>query len=261
MKNEESKEKIVIASTYVILGIIVALLFGMTFNLPIAFSIAIGGSMFPTIKMGDLIILLSTKIIKPKIGGIYVYKSGFTFIIHRIIKINNSMATFKGDNNVVPDSPVPVSHVLYKAVLIIPYYIWVPILAILLVGVGLLPQYYLYKHRKNSSYSIHSLMIFLIFMIIISVFSSSLFIDTGYTVKPNPMVKINNITSTGNKYYIKFNIPPKSVSCVGGYCNLSGNTLTVKPSGGAMWFYVKPPTTYNLTEEFTVNFFSNGRSK
>ena len=242
-------------SSYIILGTIFLLIIGSGFGLPLAVSIAVGGSMYPTIHSGDLTFLVSTKLSKLNVGDIGVYKAGSVLILHRVIDISGNTVIFEGDNNVYKDSPVPASDVIYKLVFTIPYIVWVPVLSVLVITLGLLPQYYIYRKKGEVTYTYHTYMIFLMFMILISIFSASVFVDKGYNVKPNPMPSIEKIKSVGNgKYIVMFNTIPKSVQCTGGYCITSGRNVIVKPTGDTVWLHMKLPTPYNLTVEFTLNF-------
>ena len=252
-------ERSVVLAPYIILFVILLLLIGGSVDFPVALSIAVGGSMYPTVHSGDLAVLVSTSATGLHKGDIAVYKTGSLYVLHRVVDIKNDTVIFEGDNNVYMDNPVHVSDVKYKVVFIVPYKIWVPLAAVLVVSLGIAPQYYLYKKRGEIAYTLHTYMIFLIFMLLISLFSASVFVDKGYSVKPNPMPIIEKVSpGIGGKYYVKMNIHPEKVYCKGGMCVLSGDSLIVKPKGDTVWVYVTLPTAYNLTVEFTLHFTGGG---
>lgn len=253
--SEDKYGTYVTSVSYIILGFIFLLLISSTFHLPVVASIAVGGSMYPTIHSGDLTILVSTKLSKLHEGDIAVYRLGSVLILHRVTSISGNTVIFEGDNNVYKDRPVPLSDVVYKLVLTIPYMVWIPSLSILIIALGLLPQYYLYRRKKEVVYTYHTYVLFLLFMILVSLFSASLFIDKGYVVKPNPMPSIESIKPIGKgKYTVTLNLIPKSVHCTGGYCIPHGRSIIVEPKGNTVWMDVKLPTIYNLTVEFNLNF-------
>lgn len=75
------------------------------------FGSGLGNSMYPTLKQGDLVLMIPYQIlkifnIKPNINDIIVYKSPIDgkLVCHRIIKINNGKIITKGDFNHAIDS-------------------------------------------------------------------------------------------------------------------------------------------------------------
>jgi len=75
------------------------------------FGAGFGNSMYPTLKPGDLVLMIPYHIlkifnIKPKINDIIVYKSPIDekLVCHRIIEINNDRIITKGDFNPNIDS-------------------------------------------------------------------------------------------------------------------------------------------------------------
>jgi signal peptidase I len=263
MKSSEGKysELWIVVVSYTVIGVLILLILGGSIGLPVALSITVGGSMYPTVHSGDLAVLVSTSISKLSVGDIGVYKVGSMFVLHRVVKIENNTVIFEGDNNVFKDNPVSTKNVMYKAVAIIPYMIWVPVFTVIAVTFGILPQYYLFRKKKEPAYTLHTFMIFLLFMLMVSLFSSSIFVDRGYSVKPNPMPAIEKVTSAGNEgYYVYLNVHPSSVYCKGGLCSLVGyNKIYVKPAGDTVWVYLKLPTEYNLVVEFTLHFTGGGK--
>jgi signal peptidase I len=70
-----------------------------------------GNSMYPTLKQGDLVLMIPYNILKifninPKVNDIIVYKSPIDekLVCHRIIEINNDVIITKGDFNPSIDS-------------------------------------------------------------------------------------------------------------------------------------------------------------
>ena len=88
-------------------------LFGYTF-----FEVATG-SMYPTIEVGDVVIVNITKDVKE--NDIIVYKDENNFITHRLIKKTDEEIITKGDANNTEDAPIQESAVLGKVVGKIPH--------------------------------------------------------------------------------------------------------------------------------------------
>ena len=83
-------------------------LFGYTF-----FEVATG-SMYPTIEVGDIVVVNITKDVKE--NDIIVYKDGENFITHRLIKKNDEEFITKGDANNTEDLPIRENVILGKVV-------------------------------------------------------------------------------------------------------------------------------------------------
>jgi len=64
-------------------------------------STAYGYSMYPTIKNGDLlvVVLKTSPYYHPEVGDILVYKHDNFYIAHRLLQIGNNFYIVKGDNN------------------------------------------------------------------------------------------------------------------------------------------------------------------
>lgn len=75
------------------------------------------GSMWPALKVGDLILVQGVDPQELKVGDIVVYSNERGFTIHRIIEIDQAkgMLTTKGDANNVSDAPVKISDVFGRA--------------------------------------------------------------------------------------------------------------------------------------------------
>ena len=88
-------------------------------------------SMEPSIKPLDLVVVTGGK---PRVGDIVVYcLSGLSCIVHRVIKIGNGFIVTKGDNNPVPDKPVPMNSIRGIVRFIIPSYIWLSIVTFIIL--------------------------------------------------------------------------------------------------------------------------------
>lgn len=103
------------------------------------------GSMEPTIKIGDDVLIEITKDIK--IGDIVVFdnKENNNFIIHRVVKINETEVITKGDNNNAIDSAIPKEDIIGKTLIIFPKlgkiqeffrkpYIFIPLVDVIIIA-------------------------------------------------------------------------------------------------------------------------------
>jgi len=103
--------------------------FQMVFGTQTPFMVVVSNSMYPTLKINDIIIVKNVPIDDIKIGDIIVFKSPLnpqTPIVHRVINIiedigGSKIFITKGDNNPTPD-PWTVSEdlILGKVVYVIP---------------------------------------------------------------------------------------------------------------------------------------------
>lgn len=87
-------------------------LFGYTF-----FEVATG-SMYPTMEIGDVVVVKITKEVEQ--NDIIVYKDDESIITHRLIEKNDNELIAKGDANNSEDKPIEESMVLGKVIKIIP---------------------------------------------------------------------------------------------------------------------------------------------
>lgn len=87
-------------------------LFGYTF-----FEVATA-SMFPTIEIGDVVVVEITKDVQK--NDIIVYKDGESIITHRLIEKNDKELIAKGDANNSEDKPINENMVLGKVIKIVP---------------------------------------------------------------------------------------------------------------------------------------------
>ena len=77
----------------------------------------ISGSMQPTIKVGDIILIKKQD--NYFVNDIVTYKSDNNYITHRVVEINDLNVVTKGDYNNALDDPIHVSNVVGKVVLIL----------------------------------------------------------------------------------------------------------------------------------------------
>lgn len=76
----------------------------------------ISGSMEPTIKVGDLIVI-NTKDQNINVGDVVTfYDVDMAFVTHRVVSINDDMMITKGDANDSLDDPIPLNNIVGKYV-------------------------------------------------------------------------------------------------------------------------------------------------
>lgn len=78
----------------------------------------VSGSMQPAIDIGDLIVIRQQK--EYDVNDIVTYDNGRSLVTHRLISIEGSSGTVKGDANNVADGSIPLSSIEGKVVLRIP---------------------------------------------------------------------------------------------------------------------------------------------
>jgi signal peptidase len=117
--------------TIAIFGVI--LVWGSTGLLGFQPSIIASGSMRPTLDVGDVAIIVSTRPENIRVGDIIQFwRQGESApIIHRVIQIGRAggitYIVTKGDANDAPDDPITVTQTVGKVVLVIPKIGWVSI--------------------------------------------------------------------------------------------------------------------------------------
>ena len=75
------------------------------------------GSMWPTLKKGDLIFIKGVKGKEEiQVGDIVVYQNPKGFTIHRVVRMNGGTLVTKGDANNIEDSPIPYRDLIGKTV-------------------------------------------------------------------------------------------------------------------------------------------------
>lgn len=79
---------------------------------------ALGGSMYPLIRSGDIITVKPIKIGDVTVGDIIFYKNKNKYFVHRLIKIVNDKSTFITRGDFLPqyDDPIDSSQILGKVV-------------------------------------------------------------------------------------------------------------------------------------------------
>jgi signal peptidase I len=80
-----------------------------------------GSSMLPFIRGGDTVELSQITSRGPQVGRIYFARMDCgSYAIHRLVRITqNGMAVLQGDNNPVPDPPVPISDLVAELTCVI----------------------------------------------------------------------------------------------------------------------------------------------
>jgi len=112
-----------------ILGWIVyiAILAGLVFGIPkglayllktnVPMAAITSGSMWPSLKRGDLILIKGVEGKNDiKIGDIVVFKNPKGFTIHRVVEMKDTTLVTKGDANNVNDNPVSYDELIGKTV-------------------------------------------------------------------------------------------------------------------------------------------------
>jgi len=108
----------------------IAILAGLIYGIPRGLSYVLkteypmasitSGSMWPSLKRGDLILIkgIEGKKEEIKIGDIVVYKNPKGFTIHRVVKLEWNAVTTRGDANNVDDQPVSYEEIIGKPLVI-----------------------------------------------------------------------------------------------------------------------------------------------
>ena len=118
---------------------LLALVLGRLAGLPVAVVMVSGRSMEPSLRLGDLVVAVRSGF---GVGDVVIWCTSPTYcVVHRVVNVTDGLIVTKGDNNPVPDAPVPRGLVRYRVVLTIPRELWAPP-ALLLVGV------YAYRRRR-----------------------------------------------------------------------------------------------------------------
>lgn len=89
------------------------------FNTSYPMAAITSGSMWPVLKKGDLVVIRGVSKQELAVGDIIVFKNpeNHTLTIHRIVRMDASTLTTKGDANFREDQPVPYENVVGKTVL------------------------------------------------------------------------------------------------------------------------------------------------
>jgi len=127
---------------YVVIGIILLLTLGRLLWFPVVLFLVSGSSMLPAYRTGDLVLGVATYIANYTIGDVVVWYATYTHgVIHRVVNVSDGYVVTRGDNNPLPDPPIPRDWVKYVAVIHIPREVWIPV-ALGLAGL------YLYRRRR-----------------------------------------------------------------------------------------------------------------
>jgi signal peptidase len=94
---------------------------GDSMPMPFGFgiSVVLSGSMKPALEVNDLVFIRETKEIIP--GNVIVYESDGELVIHRVISVDGTTVTTKGDANNIADEPFDLSRVKGKMVFYLPF--------------------------------------------------------------------------------------------------------------------------------------------
>lgn len=89
---------------------------GNTMPMPFGWglSVVLSGSMEPTLSVNDLVIVHEQ--IDYQVGDIVVYQNGNTFVLHRIVDLDDGTVITQGDANNTPDPPIRLADIKGKAV-------------------------------------------------------------------------------------------------------------------------------------------------
>jgi len=233
---------------YWIIGIILFLFFsiyGVILGAPISFAVVVGGSMYPTLKTGDICLGVSTHITSIQMGDIGIYESRKGLIVHRVISTNDTsnIYIFKGDNNPQPDPPVSKDKILYKVLLRIPLEIWVPFFSLLVFTT------YTVLHRRIQEYSI-ILWIIILILVIYMTTETILMGEELNTYNIKPIEKITGKRQDiGDTHYIRFPYKLTRYECIGN-CTLV-NPYTIEITGDGI-LTVTTPTKPEVNITYTI---------
>ena len=90
----------------------------MPMPLGVGFSVVLSGSMEPTLKVNDLVVIKAAETYD--VGDVVVFQSGKELIIHRIVQIDETSVLTQGDANNVVDAPIDISMIKGRLVFHIP---------------------------------------------------------------------------------------------------------------------------------------------
>lgn len=125
---------------YVFLASYMILVFGRYIGLPIFIALVVSPSMVPTIYPGDMVLFIKSGF---DVGDVVIWCSSAMFcVVHRVVEINGSVITTKGDANPIPDKPVPAETVKGVAKTVIPRWLWIP-------AASMLVAFYLYRRLRT----------------------------------------------------------------------------------------------------------------
>lgn len=100
----------------IVLGIVIGFpkLLTTVLHTPFPMAAITSGSMWPELKIGDLVFIQGVKPEQIRIGDIVVFRNetNDTFTIHRVVNLDEDTLTTKGDANFKNDQPVPYTAVV-----------------------------------------------------------------------------------------------------------------------------------------------------
>ncbi|OGF90955.1 signal peptidase I [Candidatus Giovannonibacteria bacterium RIFCSPLOWO2_02_FULL_45_14] len=108
------------------IAIYVAIVFAIVWGVPRLLAWKLGnefpiaaitsGSMWPALKIGDIVLIKKVPKEEIKVGDIVVWQNQNGFTIHRVTILDENTLTTKGDGNFTDDPPVRYEDVLGKTV-------------------------------------------------------------------------------------------------------------------------------------------------
>jgi len=120
----------------ILIGLIVGIPKGLAYVLKTDYPMAsiTSGSMWPVLKKGDLAFIKGIDSKNDiKVGDIVVYQNPKGFTIHRIIEMDETTITTKGDANNVKDAPVRYEEIIGKTLTINNNPLKIPLLGMISV--------------------------------------------------------------------------------------------------------------------------------
>ncbi len=82
-------------------------------------AVVLSGSMEPEFSKGDLIIVKETNDVQ--VNDIVVFQDSTSLVVHRVIEMDGTQLTTKGDSNNTADDPIEITAVKGKVLFWIPY--------------------------------------------------------------------------------------------------------------------------------------------
>ena len=124
-------KKVVIRPSHLLVFVFTFLILGRYAGLPISIVIVSGTSMRPSLEIGDLAVLVKDGELDE--GDLILWcRNNFDCVLHRVYQVNSTYIITKGDANEIPDPPIPIEKIEYKALFTLPSYIWIPFIIIVL---------------------------------------------------------------------------------------------------------------------------------
>ncbi|MEM0472800.1 MAG: signal peptidase I [Sulfolobales archaeon] len=111
---------------YLGLFAIIILSLGRFLGLPVFIALVASGSMIPALQPLDMVVAAREDY---GVGDIVIWCSTPMYcVIHRVVEIRNDVVITRGDANPAPDPPIRPSLVRGVAILVIPRFVWIPLL-------------------------------------------------------------------------------------------------------------------------------------